>query len=362
MKLRRDPGIVGRVLLPDGTPAAGATVALALPGHGVRLAEGKLVGAMEHADPRADDKRLELTSRPLFVTADAEGRFRLPTELLPAVVYAVHDAGIAEVPQEELVRTPDIRLAAWGAIEGRAFWIDRPGANEKLYLRMLREAAGFAEVCSLEVPFVTDADGRFRAEKLPPWRGLLSRQGESRGGDSFIFPHQAVDIAAGQPTVVEFGGRGRTVVGRLQGLDSYEGVTLQIFPDRPFHLSLSTKGAPAPTELQLIHESEIGPLYFREQVPVDKDGTFRIAHVLPERYHIAASKNGRRNGLVRKLVIDVAAAPADEVFDAGEIRLFDNWLQPPAPTPKVDPEAAMRRAIERVEGLPSAAPRPPRAR
>ena len=69
LHLAEDKGVAGRVLTPDGKPAAGATVAMALPHKDIVWEEGKLRGA----DMPLPEKPGDRWRRPPFVTTDAEG-------------------------------------------------------------------------------------------------------------------------------------------------------------------------------------------------------------------------------------------------------------------------------------------------
>lgn len=318
VKLRRDPGILGRVLLPNGKPAAGAVIAICLPNRGARLENGKLVGA----DDPAPEKLVDRWRRPIYVKSDEEGRYRLPTEPGAVMIYAVHDSGIAEVGYEALKKSTDIQLAGWGAIDGRVLWHEKPGVEEKLFISAMREAGGYPEVCSLSLSLVSDKEGRFRVEKLPPWKLQISRSFELPEKGGYPFPHLHVDLAVGKPTDVVFGGKGRAVIGKLTGLDSYEGITLSIAPNAPRPGNkLGFEG------LALVRGSNIGPIFFREKLPVNKDGTFRIDKVLPTNYQLFIRNADNSIYQVRQLLVPAPAGDKpDEPLDLGEL----NYTRRPA--------------------------------
>lgn len=198
------------------------------------------------------------------------------------MIYAVHESGIAELEYETLKQSKDIRLQAWGAIDGRVLWGDRPGANEDLFLSIMREAHGYPEVCSVFLSFKSDGQGRFHVDRLPPWPVQISRSFElPKNGGIYSFPHLHADVAPGEPTKIVFGGPGRTVVGRLVGRDSFKGFTISITPNTPRPGDRLAMAGHA-----TIRGSEIGPLFFRESLPVAHDGTFRIEKVIPEWYQV----------------------------------------------------------------------------
>src|SRR4051812_17004678 len=72
LRLRRDPGIRGVILSPDGSPAAGATLGVALPNRRLRLT-GRTI---EHAGESPAEKLVDRWRQPITTRADAGGRFR----------------------------------------------------------------------------------------------------------------------------------------------------------------------------------------------------------------------------------------------------------------------------------------------
>ncbi len=78
--LRRGPGISGVVRLPDGSPMAGADVALATPSRGARVHEGRF-------QREAGNRRI--------VRTGADGRFTLEPTEPPYTILVLHDRGCA---------------------------------------------------------------------------------------------------------------------------------------------------------------------------------------------------------------------------------------------------------------------------
>ena len=112
--LAEDKGVAGRVLTADGKPAAGATVALALPHQEIVWEEGKLRGA----DMPLPEKPGDRWQRPRFITTDAEGRFRLPTEIEPAAVLVIHESGVQGNVVRRLAKVARSHAAAVGQHRG----------------------------------------------------------------------------------------------------------------------------------------------------------------------------------------------------------------------------------------------------
>ena len=95
------------------------------------------------------------------------------------------------------------------------------------------------------------------------------------------------DVKAGEPTRVVIGGQGRVVRGKLIGRDSWKGVTFHFHPTAP-HVGFPGDDLAwkAFGELQ---QSPIGPLLFRNKLPVNADGTFEIPDMLPGDYQLFVS-------------------------------------------------------------------------
>ncbi len=94
--------IQGVVFLPDGTPAAGAQVALCTSEKGVILGRKKF---LDHGER-------------LVVLTDKDGHFLFPAEPNPHSVAAVHDTGFGQARLDGTNRVLSLQLQPWGRIEG----------------------------------------------------------------------------------------------------------------------------------------------------------------------------------------------------------------------------------------------------
>jgi hypothetical protein len=292
-----DPGTAGRVFAPDGTPAADATIALALPQKDAVIEHGRIRGELAPL-PEKESNRWR---RPTIVKSDGEGRFIVPTETDPAsAVLVVHDTGVRELPALEFQKRPQTTLLPWGRIEGQVLWKDKPGAEEQVDMSIWRDEYGYPEMISQRAETTTDAQGRFLFDKVLPGRVQLTRsiqlanKGESGiTSASFdgLYTHAAV--RPGDSTPIVIGGQGRVVTGRLTGRDSWEGVTMHMHPDAP-HI-----GFPGDDDMWrafgIFRASSIGPLFFRDKLHPNADGTFTIPNVLPGYYQLFISAHGVEN-------------------------------------------------------------------
>jgi protocatechuate 3,4-dioxygenase beta subunit len=155
------------------------------------------------------------------------------------------------------------------------------------------------------------------------------------GKGHYQFPYLHVTVAPGRPTAVVFGGPGRPVVGKLTGMDSYEGLTLSLAPRAP---------RPGDQDLwagfQAVAKSDLGPVFHRNDLPVNKDGTFRIDRVLPENYQLFVRT--KDNSVYHVQQLQVTAPPAgqpDQAQDVGTIQLKKRAAaaaEPPAANQVID--------------------------
>lgn len=314
VKLRHDPRIMGQVLQPDGQPARGAKLAIALPNRGVRLRDGRFV----EEEKASSEKLADQWRRPVIFQADADGRYSLPTERDSAMIYVAHDSGVAELTPADLVKSTEIRLRNWGALAGRVVWGDKPGVAERLHVIASREVNGYPEGCSLYVETKSDERGDFLIERLPPWSVQVScTMGKESDPIQYAFPYQHVTIREGKPTPFVLGGPGRTVTGKVVGIDDMEGVTVSLAPRAP---------RPGDEDLwkgyELLRASAIGRLYFREAIPVAKDGTFRIDRVLPSDYQLFVTRRKPVAQAYRALHVDPAPDDSPQpALDLGDIKV-----------------------------------------
>jgi beta-lactamase regulating signal transducer with metallopeptidase domain len=319
--LAEEPGVKGRVLRPDGEPAVGATLALAMVQRDAVWEEGRIRGS----DKRPPEKPADRWRLPVIRKTDGEGRFQLPTEPSPAAVLIVHESGVRELAYDEFQKTPEITLQPWGRIEGRVLWKDKPGANEPLSLIVHRDEYGYPGVIASYAKAQSDADGRFVFDQVLPGRVQISRPMRASATDpnagamNFDGLVQHVQVKAGEATTMVLGGQGRKVTGKLTGRDSWEGVTYHFHPEAP-HIGFPGDDT-AWTAFAEFRKSDFGGLFFRDKQPVNADGTFTIENMLPGAYQFFVSAPGASNYIAsRKIQIEpeiLGQEPA--AIDLGEI-------------------------------------------
>jgi len=221
--------VQGTVLLPDGSPAAGAQVALSTAEKTVRLGVGKFLD-------RHDS---------ILTTADASGHFAFPVDPAPRSVIAIHPQGFSELKLDQPDHRVIVQLQPWGRIEGTLTL--RSGKNDHRQINLMSQLSPYAHgTFRVDVSADTDAQGNFVFEQLPPGDFEL-----------YLFPgmnlswtHQTpVKIQPGETLPVQIGGTGSTVTGQFVLSD----------PSRPINWATQTRNAniatphqppPVPPELK----------------------------------------------------------------------------------------------------------------
>ena len=309
-RLTADRGITARVLLPDGQPAAGATVALAMVQREAVMEQGRL----RHTDDPWPEKESDRWRWPRFVKTDAEGRFQLPAETDPtAAVLMVHDSGVREMALTELKPDMEVTLQPWGRLEGRVQWGRVPGTNRSVSLSAHRDNYGYPGVIAQYEKTTTDADGRFTIERVLPGLVQLSSPtpaapGSKSGITEINLPGMTTHLTV-QPgnNPALLGGQGRVVNGRLTGRGSWSDVTFHFHPTAP-HI-----GRDSDSEMWSAwrhwETSPVGPIFFRKDLKVNADGSFEIPDVLPGSYQIFFARTGEKAFVATSSIVVPAETP-----------------------------------------------------
>ncbi len=206
-RLERGLALRGRILQPDGQPAALAAVGLIGLGYSVRF---QPPAGMVNLGAAANQTR-----------SDARGGFRLDSMPKMESVLFIHETGCAVLPAESVTNVL-VRLQAWGEIEGtcQLGGQARPGET-------INAGFGVAPDASVQIPFdingKTDETGHFRLQRVPPGRHMVQRLiNPHPGAEGEIgFSHgRAVSVGPGETVHVRLGGEGRTITGRLAMFDT----------------------------------------------------------------------------------------------------------------------------------------------
>lgn len=291
--------ITGTVTNSKGLPVAGATLSVSLPNSTVRLDGCNFARSDETPEKLSDWWRI-----PRMMKCDEQGRFEIPLETDPlAVLCVVHEDGYFDqsfvdfAARENDGDDVNIVLQRWGRVEGRVWWLDKPGVGEQVTVSVHREF-NYPEMIAASPHAVTDEKGAYVIEFVPPgWFQfghpvkLPAEAALSAMGVRFDYPVFHATLKPGETVRIDVGGDGIVATGKLTGLDSYEGVTLSIRPPAPdtfswFKMGMSAGGDDLMKGYTALSQSSFAALYFREDLPVDSDGTFRIPDVMTGEYDL----------------------------------------------------------------------------
>jgi hypothetical protein len=163
LRLKRGAGPNGVVLLPDGTPAEGATVV-----YGATQEQFSMTGTAIQNYGRGESAQ----------TTGKDGKFSFLAKSEGVELFASHPQGWAQLPtQNGGVDGVKLRLKPWAALTG--ILVDSnnvPIAGTSLALTMFHDwqTSGGAMV-NLQGRVTTDAGGRFTFTNVPPSRVEVQR-------------------------------------------------------------------------------------------------------------------------------------------------------------------------------------------
>lgn len=324
-QLKSSDGIKGRVSTPDGHPATGAVIALGMVQRDAVIENG----ALRHAGAPAPEKASDRWRLPVMVTAGTDGTFQLPPETdSTAAVLITHTSGVREIPLSEFQKQPEVTLQPWGRIEGKVLWADKAGPNQRISLSIHRDTYGYPGVIAQYEKTQSGPDGTFVFERVLPGLVQLSCPitAGSAGSDLTeinlpgLTSHITVQPGANQAIM---GGTGRMVKGKLTGPGPWEDVTFHFHPSAPF------AGGPGDDEMwkawSSFQSGPLGPVFFRNDLKVNADGTFEVTGVLPGSYQVFFRRPGQNAWLASGRFDVPAESPGQplEPLDAGEFPVIE---------------------------------------
>ena len=314
--MKPDAGIAGNILLPDGAPAAGASVTLCTRNHEVTVEGGKLQCRQGN-----EDHKLAKTA--------ADGSFRLPAEVDSWIIVVAHDSGYAEATAAEFAKTSSkLQLKPWGRLEGELLLNGKPIAGQELWVWGNRSEADVVLFYHSEA--TTDAVGKFVMERVPPV-GLGIQPALKRGSSTYSFGSVGrISIASGTTTRIILPQAGRPLIGRValpkESKLHLADLTLEA---KVFLRPPSISGAIGEVQEHwdaygAFMKSELGKAFKREKIVVNADGTFRIEGLPATAYVIQVSDSGKgleKGAFTSRRVTVPPLCDSKEPADVGELGL-----------------------------------------
>jgi peroxiredoxin len=198
-RLEKGAGPSGTVYLSTGAPVGGAEVILCTLSQNVYIRDGR------NMQRRGSQ----------FVVTGSGGEFSFPAQTEKYLLVVLHDEGYAEITDEKLATEPNIVIETWGRVEGVLRIGSQAGSNDGVSLYCERGYEQDGPRVSYDYSTVTDANGYFSFERVPPGEARVARQ-IKLSRDSQGYSHAVpVQVKAGETFSVTIGGTGRPVVGRV---------------------------------------------------------------------------------------------------------------------------------------------------
>jgi hypothetical protein len=297
----------GTVFTADGTPAADATVALAIPQQNIFISDGQI---NSQGEPPA--------------MTDARGHYDLPPQSGKFKLVALSAAGFAQVGSDAIAKSPDVHLTPWARAEGRLLLNGKPGANQNIsvFVNQQQQWRPDEPMVQISNQCQTDADGHFSFDRVAPGDIQVSHEVMMSNGQynqGFNVQTQEATAVSGQTITVNLGGAGRPVTGRVILPAALAGrADLNI--NANLHNVANTEPQPPPipdsvkknspdaqrTWWRQFMQSDDGKAYVKrlrdfqmnnQQVPVAPGGAFTIDNVAPGTYQLTVSVNPYRGGM-----------------------------------------------------------------
>jgi thiol-disulfide isomerase/thioredoxin len=266
VRLKPGEGSSAVVLIPSGEPAAGAEVVLATRERRVSFRQG----------------RLDRNAAAEMVKTGGDGRFRLSPQTgdQPFVIIVTHDEGFAQLTDEELAMSKQIKLEPWGRIAGMVRRGDRPDANRVVsYFPQSRDES--FRFVHHDYQATTDSLGRFTLERVIPGRGVLARVTVTEFLNSWQHTpgwQTPLQVKPGEFSRATIGGTGRVVIGQLK-LDRDAEAPIDWKTNEPVGISRKSSG-----------DGEANDS-FRCAANIDSSGRFSIPDVPAGKYQLHVSVN-----------------------------------------------------------------------
>jgi hypothetical protein len=209
-KLEKAPPVTGLVKLPDGRPAAGATLVVCSGDNHAYMSQPKQF-------------RLDAYDSPNTRT-DERGAFSLPPLSDAEALIIAHEGGFIEIPfSTDQTNKLEFLLKPWARVSGRVLLGRTPATNHEVMVS--NDLLNLREIppVQLFITGKTDKNGYFFIEGIPPGEHTIAFKeiAEAQAGRTLALSHKTrVTFKAGEETKMTLGGSGRPIIGKVVGTGS----------------------------------------------------------------------------------------------------------------------------------------------
>lgn len=299
-ELQPAPNIAVQLMTPAGKPAAGADIAVGIAKTQIFVEQGMISDRQTYA------KR---------AVSDGNGKFEIPSMDENFQLVITHPEGFALLKSADGPIPKIVNLREYARVEGVFKLGEKFGSGIQLSV-----GEAFFDSYGPDEPRIsswnrvrTDKDGSFVFERVMPGSGWIGREKYSVAGqghpDAFSSKRVPVTFPAGKTTIVNPGGDGRKVVGRLLAPDQHTDKVLWSFASLSVEADLPHPELPKEAkdfkddaaEMQWWkkwQKTEAGKAWIAEatkveeegrnlprfSVSTDRDGRFIIDDVAPGKY------------------------------------------------------------------------------
>jgi RNA polymerase sigma factor (sigma-70 family) len=341
----------GTVRTPDGKPLAGALVRAATPQATVRLYQTTNATPTTNSTVASTSVRgavSNLLARPArqapSTNTAADGSFVIGLSEFPkdglAAVVVNSDEGYALVTAEELAANSDVMVQPWARIEGVLRVGKSVASNQTVNIGIWGATELYDwNLVSHGASTRTDANGRFVFPRVAPVDVWLTRTVMVRTNDGRQSGHHYVKALPGDRLLVQLGGVGRALIGRVHWdstnkLVFYGSMWADAAPGIRHPRNWKTMSREEQRNYDRAWRDTAESELFKDSVrnyefPVLPDGTFRVDDVRPGTYRMQVRADepvpdgkGMRHAAAVEIRVDVSepsAGESDAPIDLGTL-------------------------------------------
>ena len=277
--------MTGIVLTPDGKPAVGAKIIVAVANQMNRIIEGRV---------RSSDNERGKTNE--------QGRFEMPQQSGSFQLLVTHDSGVAIIGGNQIEPDEQIQLSSWAKITGTVELNGRPVKDATVSLVDLAGPRFPQPGFSVAGEVAATDEGKFYFDRVVPGkRVMVALAVESGSGTGYrrSYTHgERIETEAGKTYRVVVGGAGQNVIGRMVVPDKapeFDWGFCQIKRAKPRDFD---KWSPVEREQwwekRRAEDAKDGPIK-SYTFAVEDDGSFRVNALPPGEYELKVTVRKKRN-------------------------------------------------------------------